>query len=63
MTQMMTLPQIAREVGDMVRTGFLPKPEVVKVLAAKFSRRVTEGEAIEMFQELIDVATIKQLSK
>jgi hypothetical protein len=63
MTQMMTLPTIAKNIGGMVKDGFLKFSDVKDITELYHAGHISLGEEIEMLQELIDVATIAKLSK
>jgi hypothetical protein len=63
MTQMLTLSAIAKNIGSMVKDGFLKFDDVKDIAKLYHAEHISLGEEIEMLQELIDVATIKKLSK
>ena len=62
MTQMLTPTEIYRQVADMVDHKFIKLSDASRIVYLYHSSIISEGEQFEMFQELIDVATIKKLS-
>jgi hypothetical protein len=63
MVRMMTRSEMYREVSDMVDHKFIKLSDASRVLGLYHRGYITEQEQFEMFQELVDVATIKKLSR